>query len=244
MDDIIDINTMFGPFPAAASDLPVDELDVMMQKHGVRACCTLSTVGLLLDYNAGNAATRAACSENPSLVPVATLNPQTCFNVDVPIARFAADGFKLVRLFPALQGWEVGYAPFIALTKRLESEGLPLMVDVDRPGVATRLVASITTFPAPLILAGIDERTLAEAIALMRARPNVCLETSSLLATGALKQAVDCVGAERLLFGSGAPARPMASALGLLRHSGLTAEQHALVRGGNARKLLGIQEIG
>lgn len=240
MNEIIDINTMFGPMPSAATDLLVDDLDAMMQRHGVRACCTLSTVGVLLDHNAGNAATRAACAETPSLLPVATINPQTYFGVEGTHLHFAADGFKMIRFFPAAQGWEVDYAPFIALTRRLEAEELPLMVDIDRPGVATRLVTSLTFETVPLILAGIDARTLAEAVALMRAYRNVYLETSNLLASGALKQVVAIGGTERILFGSGAPARPMVSVLNVLRHSDLSEEQRALILGGNACKLLNV----
>src|SRR5918911_145496 len=112
MDDIVDVNTLFGPLPAAATDLSVEDLAALMRRHGVRACCTLSTVGLLLDHNSGNAATRAACSENPSLVPVATINPQSYFGGNGGQTRFREDGFKLARFFPGLQGWDAVYAPF------------------------------------------------------------------------------------------------------------------------------------
>ena len=239
MDEIIDINTLFGPMPAGAADLSVDELVGMMRKHGVRAACTLSTVGLLLDHNAGNAATKAACGEAGGLVPVATVNPQSFFGTDGPFSRFKGDGFKMIRFFPSLQGWEAGYAPMVVLAKRLEVEGLPIMVDIDRPGVATRLVQSLVSHPAPLILAGVEESTLAEAIALMRAHARIFVEVSRLLAVGAIRQVVESVGADRVLYGSGAPLQPMASVLGVLEHSGLSDEQRAKVLAGNARALLG-----
>ena len=71
MDEIVDINTLFGPLPAASADLNVDSLLTLMQKHSVRAACTLSTLGLLLDPTIGNSATKAACVEHPELMPVA-----------------------------------------------------------------------------------------------------------------------------------------------------------------------------
>jgi predicted TIM-barrel fold metal-dependent hydrolase len=240
MDEIIDVNTMFGPLPAAASDLSVDELDGMMRKHGVRACCTLSTVGMLLDHNSGNGATRAACAEHQNLIPVATVNPQSVFGVDGPFTRFKADGFKLIRLFPDEQCWEADYAPCVVLAKRLEVEGLPIMVNVGRPGEATKLVAALVTHPAPLILAGVDEKTASEAVALMRAHARIYVETSNLLAVGAIKQVVECVGADRVLYGSGAPSRPMASSLAVLRYADLTDAQRTQILGGNAKALLGV----
>lgn len=240
MDGIIDVNTLFGPMPSAASDLSVDELGALMQKHSIRACCTLSTVGILLDHNAGNAATRAACEENPSLLPVATFNPQTFFGPEETVERLRQDGFKMARFFPGLQGWKVDYAPFMALANILETRPMPLMVDITLPGMATRLVRAVGHLPGPLILAGIGEQTLAEAIALMRMNAHVYVETSELLATGAIAHVVESVGAERVLFGSGAPTRPVASGLAVLQHAGLTDSQRSHILVDNAHRLLGL----
>lgn len=240
MEEIIDVNTMFGPMPAGAADLSVDELVGLMQKHGVRAACTLSTVGLLMDHHSGNSATKAACGEANSLVPVATINPQTFFGADGSFSRFKEDGFKMVRLFPAAQGWDPGYAPLVVLAKRLEVEGLPLIVDIDRPGTASRLVQALVAHPASLVLAGVDESMVAEVVALMRAHARIYVETSRLLAVGAIRQIVESVGAERVLYGSGAPLQPMASVLGALKYAGLTDIQRAQVLGGNASVLLGV----
>jgi hypothetical protein len=146
-----------------------------------------------------------------------------------------------VRFFPEEQGWEIDSAPFLALLQAMSTNPLPIMVDIGRPGIASRASQATARHLAPLILSGIDEKTLSEAVAIMRARANVYVETSRLVATGALKYLVECVGADRILYGSGAPLRPMASAVGVLQHSGLSAEQQALVAGENARTLLEIK---
>jgi predicted TIM-barrel fold metal-dependent hydrolase len=240
MDQIIDVDTMFGPLPAGAADLSVDELAEMMRRHGVQACCTLSTVGMLLDHNAGNGATRAACSEQSGLLPVATWNPQVSFAGEGPFSRFKSDGFKMVRFFPAEQGWDPAYAPMRQLAKALQADSLPLMIDVEKSGAATRVAESLAGNPAPVILTGVDETTIAEAVALMRDNDRLYLSTANLVAVGLVRQVVDSVGAERLLYGSGAPSRPMASALGVLRFAGLAGEQQAAILGGNARRLFGV----
>jgi len=231
---------MFGPMPAGASDLSVDELQQMMTKHGIGSCCTLSTVGLLLDHNAGNGATRAACSENSALIPVATINPQSYFGQDGAFLKFKADGYRLVRFFPGPQKWVTNYAPLTVLAKRLEVEGLPIMVDISQPGMASSLVDSLVSHPSSLILAGVDHRTASEAVALMRAHARVYIETSQLNAVGAIKTIIDAVGADRVLYGSGAPLRPMASGLNVIKFAGLSDDQLAKVLGGNARQLLEI----
>src|SRR5262249_6674845 len=142
MPEIIDINTLFGPHPAAAADLSVDDLGMLMKEHSVGLCCTLSTVGILLDHSAGNSATKAACAETTSLTPVATINPLAYIGEDSPHGRLKNDGFKLVRFFPDTQGWDVDFAPFSAAAEMLGANRLPLMIDIELPGTATRAVGS------------------------------------------------------------------------------------------------------
>ncbi len=240
MAEIIDINTLFGPLPAAASDLSVDDLTAMMSRHSVKSCCTLSTIGMLLDHNSGNSATRAACGESPSLEAAATVNPMAFFGGDGPYKRFRSDGFKLVRFFPGFQGWDPDAESFVALARVLGEQELPIMVDIDRSGMASRLTRALDFYEGPIVLSSVDETSVSEAVALMRAKNNVFVETSSLLAAGAVKQVVDSVSPERILYGSGAPSRPMASGLAILKHSGLTDEQSDLVLCGNAKRLLGL----
>src|SRR5258708_6472142 len=105
MDDIVDINTLFGPLPAASVDLAVDALLDMMSVQNVGTACTLSTLGMLLDPMVGNAATRAACSEHSQLKAVATLNPTMYFGDDGMSQSLKSEGFHLVRFFPGQQGW-------------------------------------------------------------------------------------------------------------------------------------------
>src|SRR2546421_4363973 len=112
MDDIVDINTLFGPLPAASADLAVDALLDLMQTHQVSAACTLSTLGILLDPILGNAATRAACAEQTNLIPVATLNPAIFFGDATAVGRFVDEGFRLLRFFPSDQHWKIDFAPF------------------------------------------------------------------------------------------------------------------------------------
>lgn len=239
MDDIVDINTLFGPLPFASTDLTVDDLLTLMQKHKIASACTLSTLGLLLDPTIGNSATRAACSEHPELLPVATLNPLMYFGDTAAVQRLRADGFRLVRLFPTEQGWPVGFGPFRALLPSLAENGLPLMVNAERPGQITELLAALADYPAPVILAGVEIGTLAEAIVALQQRPNWHVETSRLLGAGCIRYFVDAVGVERLLFGTSAPAQPVAGVLYTLNLAGLPEESRRQVLAGNARRILG-----
>jgi hypothetical protein len=240
MEEIIDINTVFGPLPAASTDLPVDSLRTLMQKHAVRSACTLSTLGLLLDPTVGNVATRAACVEHSELLPVATLNPVLYFGDTAPVLRLREEGFRLLRFFPTQQGWPIDFAPFRALLRCLDETRLPVMIDGEAPGMITALTGLLDTYPAPVILARVNVETLAEAVAAVRHYANWHIETSRLLAPGAIQLVADTVGAARLLFGTGAPSRPIASALHTLQHAGLSDADRSLVLSANARRVLNI----
>ncbi|HSV72255.1 MAG TPA: amidohydrolase family protein [Chthonomonadales bacterium] len=240
MDQIIDINTRFGPIPTAPSDWLLDDLVAMMRAHHVAVACTLSTVGMLLDETAGNAATRAACLEDRRLLPVATLNPMHYFRDESPVARLVADGFRMVRFFPALQGWSGGFAPFLHVCEEMAAVGLPIMVETPQPGIASAIVRDMSDYAAPVILSQVRQEGLTEAIALMQRHEHVCVETSDMVSMGAIGLVARHVGADRIVFGSGAPSRPVAGVLSVLQHAGLDAADQHKVLAGNARRILGL----
>jgi predicted TIM-barrel fold metal-dependent hydrolase len=238
MDDILDINTLFGPLPIASADLNVDALLTLMRQHNVGTACTLSTLGVLLDPAIGNAATRAACSEHPELLPVATLNPKLYLGDAAAVQQLKADGFRIVRFSPYLQGWPIEYAPFRAIVRALEPTGLPIMVTVNELGEISDLLDFLEGYPAPVILSKVDDNLLSEAIAALLLRANWHIETSYLLGAGNIKTVTDTVGVERVLFGTRAPTMPIASALHALNVAGLPDEARRQILAANAKRIL------
>ncbi len=240
MDEIVDINTLFGPMPFASADMTVDALLTLMQKHNVGHACVLSTLGVLLDATGGNGATRAAAAEHPALLPVATFNPTTFFGDSTPLQTLRADGFRLVRFFPREQNWPIAFAPFGSLLSALKPTGMPVMVGVHAMGEITALQEFLGDYPAPVVLSGVDYKLLAEAIAALRRFEHWHLDTSQLLAPGCIAQVVATVGVERLLFGTGAPAYPIATALHTLRYAGLSEAENRQILAANARRVLSL----
>lgn len=242
MDEIVDINTLFGPMPYASTDMTVDTLLTLMQTHSVGQACTLSTLGVLLDATGGNGATRAACAEHSALLPVATFNPTTFFGDPAPLQNLRADGFRMVRFFPCEQGWPIAFAPFPSLLEALQAAQMPVMVGVNSIGEITALTDILARYPAPVVLSGVDYTLLAEAVAALRCFEHWHLETSHLLAPGCISQVVTTVGADRLLFGTGSPAAPIAAALHTLQYAGLSELERRLILTDNARRILSLPE--
>ncbi len=238
MDEIVDVNTLFGPLPLASNDLTVESLLELMGQNGVGTACALSTLGWLLDPAVGNAVTKNICAQNPSLLPVATFNPAMYYGDKTALIQAKADGFRLVRFFPDAQNWPLDFAPFRALLSDLRETNLPIVVGVCSPGDITGLARVLGDYSAPVIIADAHPGLLAECLVGLREHANWHLELSSMLAPGCLKAVVDAVGASRLLFGSNAPSHPIVSALDTLQFAELSDADKQQVLSGNARRIL------
>ncbi len=115
------------------------------------------------------------------------------------------------------------------------------MLSCTRAGDATtagRIVCEVAQGSLPRVLEGINGTTLAEALAAMRECNSLLLETHSLVLAGALGVLRDTIGAQRIVFGSGAAAQSLGATLGYVNGGELTDEEKALILGGNAVRVL------
>lgn len=234
--EIIDANTMFGFHPSHRLDLSVERLLRDMERYKVTSSVTLSTVGVFYDYKKGNEATQAAVQDK-RLIPAGTINPLTYFGSPDEIAAMAQN-FRLFRFFPEEQGWPADSASFELVLKHLAPLKRPVMISVGAPGEPTRLMKTVRDYPGTIIMSSISGDTLAEALALMAELQNVAIETHELHVPGALRIIAERVGAERIVFGSGAPRRSTASSLNYVLTSELSGSDKRLVLGGNIKRIL------
>lgn len=237
--DIIDANTMFGPWPRTTADLSIDRLVDAVKSHGVTRALTISTLGMFHSHNDGNVETIAACQGRTELLPAATIDPRGYFEAMKLIPNLVSQGFKLFRFFPMEQGWPLDHAAFEDILNDLENVTAPVMINACRTGDASALGRIIGGKKHALILEGVTFQTLAEAVSVMRKHDNIYVETHGLVAPGALRFLAEQVGADRIIFGSDCPRSSLAGALRCIRESGLSEQDMEKVLGGNIRALLG-----
>jgi predicted TIM-barrel fold metal-dependent hydrolase len=223
---IVDANTMFGIHPAHKLDMSPERLIRDMDRHRIAGSLTLSTIGVFHDHVIGNMATLEAAKANNRLVPVATVNPKAYFGEDLSSLR--SQGFRIMRLFS-----DTDSAVSKAILKQLVPLKMPIILDQ-----LTHHSSLINDYPAPVVLCGITNDTLSDALAVMAELPNVMLETHSLTALGALETVVGKVGADRVIFGSGAPILSVAGALSYVLSAEISDEDKAKILGGNIRRIL------
>lgn len=237
--EIIDTNTMFGPWPRERADMSLDRLVGALANRGVARAITLSTTGIFHSYNDGNAETLEGCRDKSNLIPAATIDPRGYFSGMNMAAKLVAQGFKMFRFFPSEQGWPLDHAVFEDILDELEPTPTPIMINASRTGDASALGRILGGRQHPLILEGVTFETLAEAVSVMKKHSNIYVETHGLIAPGGIKFLAEQVGAERIVFGSDCPRSSLAGALRLMNESGLSDEDKAEVFGGNIMRLLG-----
>lgn len=235
---IIDANTMFGIHPKHRLDMSVDRLVREMDRHQIAASLTLSTTGIFHSYVDGNAATLEAAKANKRLVPVATVNPKDYFGSAADIQALRTQGFRIFRFYPDEQGWIVQSAAFSEVLKQTATMKAPVMLNASRPGEPSDIARAVSDYPAPVILCSVSLDVLSEVLAVMAELPNVMLETHELHVPGGLKLVADRVGADRIVFGSGAPRSSVASSLDYVLRSELSEEDKQRILGGNIKRIL------
>ncbi len=238
--EIIDANTVFGPWPTVRADMTADRLVKALTSHGVKAALAVSTIGALHSYGDGNAETLRVCKEQPTLMPVATIDPRGYFGPPGMPAKLKEQGFRMFRFFPMLQGWHLDHMAFCDILDELEPLGLPVMMQSRETGYPTALVKGLCNHKATFILEGISFENMAEAVSVMRKHENVLVDTRELRTPGALRFLTDQVGADRVVFGSGCLRSSMAAALGYITDSEITDDAKQKILAGNIRRLLGL----
>ena len=158
-----DACALFGPWPQH-EDLQIADVLKAMTANKIERALALCTTGITYDFREGNAATLEACAGNPNkLMPVATLDPRAYPACLDEAEKCASQGFKMIRFFPARQGWPIRYAPFRELLQKCDELHIPVAVECTHAGDATELADAVAFTQAPLLLAGVDSANIGEA---------------------------------------------------------------------------------
>jgi len=237
---VIDSNTVFGAYARRAVDTSLGRLLEVLGRHGVARAVTCSTTGIFYDPRQGNEETLAACTEHPELIPAATVDPSKYYE-DGGIGRLLERGFRLLRLFNGVQDWPVrSYAPFEAVCAEADEAGLPVMLDAGPKGQFTAVGEIARRMTVPVIVAGCNYGTQAEAIAVARRTSNLIVELHQLTSPDGIELMCRCVGGDRVVYGSWAPLNYLGHTLLILQGAAISEADRAAIAGGTMARILGI----
>jgi hypothetical protein len=153
-------------------------------------------------------------------------------------------GFKGLKLHPVSSLAHPSGEDTIALIRRAGALGIPTLFHCGDEPMTTPLSIepAAAACPDSVIILGhmggyfhVDE-----AIEVAERHPNIVLETSATPYPAKIREAVERIGAERVIFGSDGPVSSPVLERDKVMIAGLTPEATDLVLGHNAAKLLGV----
>lgn len=240
---VFDAHRLVGPLrtqppPAGTSDLEglVTELD----RLGIDACAVTATAQIFGDPAdpAAVAPRWPATGQRHLTVPV-VLPAVAGASWPAAVADLLAAAPPLVRACPVRHRFDPLGPVATAWWRELAGSGTPIALDVSECGLP--LVASLAAaYPGlRLLLLSPGYRELRRLAELLETRPNVYIETGTIVTAGGVEWLASRCGAHRLVFGTGAPQWDDAGARFLLDHLELPESAVAMIATGSVQALIG-----
>jgi predicted TIM-barrel fold metal-dependent hydrolase len=251
---IYDVNAFIGKWPYwPIQSVTPEEVTSALEGWKIERAVICSTRSVFVNWEDGNIEVEAAVRKQPERLTafacLGTLELSHALPQDAYcIADYVARGFRGVRLYPQHHSYHPLYQPFLdAILEEAAPLGCPVLLPLRiimnwgmptlDPGVVEALV---NRHPRVVwILSGINYlHELQLAIALMRRFPTVYFETSCVMGYAAIAKLVQQCGAQRILFGSGAPLQLGAASLSKVLQASISESEREEILGGNLCRLL------
>jgi predicted TIM-barrel fold metal-dependent hydrolase len=223
-----------GEFPLFNVSLDRDGLAALMREH---------------DYDGGvvfhpdNDLAGRVAGELPGIHPLVWANPRVPGFLDDTLRRLDDGPFIGVKLHPLLDGYHPAEPAVRDLYAALAERGLPVLIHCGHPifTLPWSIEEGVAPYPElKVILGHMGHGNIVyinAAIDIAARRPNVYLETSGMPMHTKIREAVERVGPERVLYGSDAPFHHPLVEIDKVRVSGLPPDLVERVLGANARRL-------
>ncbi|MFC0532431.1 amidohydrolase family protein [Phytohabitans kaempferiae] len=241
---VVDAHRLLGPLPTGAGpSATVAGTLGEMDRLGVDEAHVTHAYALHGDPAEANRALFAALDGVERLRPVPVVIPAVA-GASVParledLDELRAAGVAMVRLAPARHRFDPAGPVARRWLERLGRLGIAVAIDAADTSLATLRALSAAHPTVNWLVLGPGYRRLREFGELLDTSPNVWLETGTLNTSGAVEWFAERWGAQRLVFGTGAPVFDDAGPRHQLDHLALKPEDRALVAGGSLAAMLG-----
>ncbi len=233
----IDANTFFGTWYRRRLDVPPEELVRFLREAGTSRALTLSLAAPLLEAEEGCDATRLACLQHRELIPFASVDPRV-YTGGETVKRLAGLGCAAVRLTNGINGYSLDTSTVEQILGECAEADLTAFMDVAVPGQPTVVERLAERTGCRIVMMGMNYSPLSEAVVCMRRSPRLYVETSRINTPDGVRILCREVGADRVLFGSGAPFNYASCARRVAEHQDLTEDELAWVSSKTVLSLL------
>lgn len=251
--EIFDIHSHLGSVnsrraPWDFSDITADDLLRRMDKCGVSQTCIFAvpqpSLAVLAECQRHNDTIASAVKKHPDrFIGICVTTPYTGDDMGVGEVTRTVEkyGFKGVKFQSNRMGFDLRTDVLGPIFEKCIDYQIPVWIHTgdsrtspDRVGYLALAYPKLSVI---MVHMGGRSDFYYYAAEVARLTPNIILETSGARA-GAIKNAVNTVGAKRLVFGSDSPYGPLEDHIEAVRKANLSAEDEHAIMNLNARTLL------
>ncbi len=228
---IFDAHTHVGDFPLFDVSLDRDGLEATMADHGIDGC---------LVFHPDNGYVRDVVESVEGAHGLVWANPRLPGYLDEAERFLDHPRFRGMKLHPLLDGYHPNDPAVHPLIELLVERDLPVLIHCGHPifTLPWSIEELIVRFPqAKVVLGHMGHGNIVyinASIDVAERNPNVYLETSGMPMHTKIREAVDRVGPDRVLYGSDVPFHHPRVEIEKVRVSGLEPELVERVLGRNA----------
>lgn len=254
---VFDVNAFIGkwpywPIPATSAD----EVLFKLSGWGIDRAAVCSTRSIFVNWQDGNCEVEAAVQAHPDrLLPFACLGTLELSHRAAhgrhDLASYRNKGFRGVRLYPQHHSYALLAEPFVdEICEQAAELAFPVLVSLRATmnwGVPSldlgEIARVIERHPrVPWIVSGVNYlQEIRVTLSLIRRFPFVHLETSCVMGYAAIEKALNEIGHEQILFGSGAPLQHGRANLEKVLHAHISDAAQEAILYGNAMRLLRVE---
>jgi predicted TIM-barrel fold metal-dependent hydrolase len=236
---VIDAHTHLGLGEHYAIPGPeAENLVATQDRYGIACACTFAFAGVSADYRYGNDLVAEAVARFPTrFIGYTTLNANYPEDLIPEMERCTARGLRGVKLITAYQGHPEETPRFIPVYEWCQERRKIILSH--QWGAPTFLGETARRYPDICFVIGHLNLAYAEVV---RGQDNVYTTTTFVPWPGAIAQAVEVFGAEKILFGSDVPDLDPSLNLGPLLTARIDDEDRRAILGRNMARIL--QEYG
>lgn len=239
---IWDAHTHVDQSPRAPWNDPPEALLALLDSAGIERAVCMTYMDCPIPEPNGVRYIADVAVRHPRLIPFARMNPLAGQEAVDMFTNGVRDlGIRGLKL----HGLSSTHPTFPAALELIEAAviaGVPILFhsgDEDR-GLPLQILGVCEELPEAQVILGHmgGYFHVGDAIRVAQQHPHVYLETSAMPFPAAIREAVERVGAARVLFGSDGPGANPALELTKVRFAGLSARDQELVLGINTERLL------
>jgi len=227
--------------PRLETNLTVEQIVEQMGRLGIGRALATHAYAKEYDPRIGNERATEACLKHPALVPCFVLLPEQTGEVpggDALLRYLADGGARAARLYPKEHSYGLGETWCGGLFGTLSGAGVPVLVDFDQTSWP-ELDGVLAAHPKlRLIVVRTGYRIDRWVYPMLKRHPGLRLETENYVPHGALEAVTERFGAERLIFGSGAPVWDAGGAMSHVLYAAIDERDKRKIAGENLKGLL------